>query len=322
MKNFYQLLPKPFFALAPMDDVTDTVFRQIIVNLARPDYMLTEFVNVDGLMSSGRQNLESKLKFSVQEKPLIAQLWGKNPVNFFKVAQEIKAMNFNGIDLNMGCPDKTVVRNGCCSALINNRQLAKEIILATVDGANGLPVSVKTRLGFNEVDLSWHEFLLGLPIQLLTVHLRTKKDMSKVFARWDYINQIKKLRDQINPDILLVGNGDVDNKKTGHRLAQQYQVDGIMIGRGVLKNPLAFSKEADCWDQYSIIQKINLFKDHLNNFNRVYFDSVDSRLFKLFKFAKLYLNGFNGSSNLRQHIMAQKSIEAVNKILDDFIDNL
>ncbi len=322
MKNFYKLLPKPFFALAPMDDVTDTVFRQIIVGLSRPDYMLTEFVNVDGLMSPGRHNLEIKLKFSAQEKPLVAQLWGKNPTNFFNIAQEIKTMGFSGIDLNMGCPDKTVVKNGCCSALINDRQLAKEIILATVEGAGELPVSVKTRLGFNQIDLSWHEFLLDLPIQLLTVHMRTKKDMSKIAARWDYMTKIKQLRDNINPDILLVGNGDVENRQTGLKIVQQYQVDGIMIGRGILKNPLAFSLESDQWDQYSIIQKINLFKSHLDSFSSTYNEYADARLFKLFKFAKLYLNGFNNSSDLRQKIMIQKSVEAVKTILDDFVTSL
>src|SRR5215831_14703029 len=163
-------LPKPFFVLAPMDDVTDTVFRQIVADCARPDIFFTEFVNVDGLQSAGRPHLLHRLQFTPKETPLIAQIWGKNPENFFKTAQQLangtfahelglpEGVNYQGIDINMGCPDKTVVKNGTCSALINNRDLAQEIIQATQEGAAGhLPVSVKTRLGFNTIDLSWHE---------------------------------------------------------------------------------------------------------------------------------------------------------------------
>src|SRR6476659_1566555 len=178
--NFLQQLPRPFFVLAPMDDVTDTVFRQVVADCAAPDVFFTEFVNVDGLQSPGRAKLIKKLQFTAKEKPVIAQIWGKNPENFCKTANELVEMGFAGIDLNMGCPEKTVVKNGCCSALINNRELAAEIIKATQEGAAGrVPVSVKTRIGFSQIDLTWLEFLLGLKLDMLTIHGRTRKEMSE-----------------------------------------------------------------------------------------------------------------------------------------------
>jgi tRNA-dihydrouridine synthase len=151
--------------LAPMDDVTDTVFRQIVADCAKPDLFFTEFVNVDGLQSPGREKLLHKVKFSDREKPIIAQLWGLKPENFYKTTKELIDMGFDGVDLNMGCPVKTVIKNGACAALINNRELAGEIIQATREAAGqDFPVSVKTRVGFTTVDMGWIEFLLSTKI--------------------------------------------------------------------------------------------------------------------------------------------------------------
>src|SRR5262249_11359886 len=217
-------LPKPFFVLAPMDDVTDTVFRQIILSTAAPDLFFTEFVNVDGLMSPGRSKLLKKLRFVAAEKRLVAQLWGLKPDNFRAVAEQIAdgtiarelglpdGCNFVGVDLNMGCPAKSEVQNGACSALIKleNRQLAEDIINATKEGLAGrLPLSVKTRIGFSAVDMTWFEFLLAQDLDMLTVHGRTRKEMSKVPAHWDIIGQVRELRDRLSPQTLIVGNGDV-----------------------------------------------------------------------------------------------------------------
>jgi tRNA-dihydrouridine synthase len=151
--SFLENLPNPFLVLAPMDDVTDTVFRQVVASLAKPDLFFTEFVNVDGLQSPGRPRLMHKLKLSNHEHPIIAQLWGLNPENYYKTTKEIIEMGYDGVDINMGCPVKTVVKNGACAALINNKELAGQIIDATkAAAANKIPVSVKTRVGFNEAD--------------------------------------------------------------------------------------------------------------------------------------------------------------------------
>jgi len=250
-----QQLPKPFFVLAPMDDVTDTVFRQIVTDCARPDLFFTEFVNVDGLQSPGRDKLLKKLRFTAKEQPLIAQIWGKEPESFRKPAAELVELGFAGVDLNMGCPIKAVVNNGCCSALINNRALAAEIIQSVKEGVAGrVPVSVKTRIGFNQVDLSWIEFLLGQGLDMLTIHGRTKKELSAVPNHWEVIGQVRQLRDKLAPGTLIVGNGDVASRAQGTQLAESYGLDGIMIGRGVFHDPFIFSRGSP-WKRCGAVYK-------------------------------------------------------------------
>ncbi len=221
MDSIIYTLPKPFFVLAPMFEVTDTVFRQVIAGVAAPDLFVTEFVNADALQSPGRAATLVRLEKTSAEKPLIAQIWGMKPDNYYKTAQELAAMGFDGIDINMGCPEKNVVRNGACIGLINNWELAAEIIQATKRGAGSLPVSVKTRLGMNEIDYSWHEFLLNQKLAMLIIHGRTRKEMSKVPVHWDAIEHIRHLRDQLSPTTLLVGNGDVLTRKLSPRFRRK-----------------------------------------------------------------------------------------------------
>ena len=208
----------------------------------------------------------------------------------------------------MGCPDKTVVKNGTCSALINNRELAEEIIKATQMGADGiLPVSVKTRLGFNSVDLSWHEFLLRQNIAMLTVHGRTRKEMSKVPAQWDQIGRIRELRDQIAPDTKIVGNGDVETRQQGIELAEWYGLDGIMIGRGVFHDPFVFAKTSP-WPEYTKEQRLALFSRHLKLFQEAWQDDERS-IVQLYKFSKVYMNGFEGAKEMREQFTGMQHIE-------------
>lgn len=305
-------LPKPFFVLAPMYDVTDTVFRQIVANCAPPDLFFTEFVNVDGLQSPGKKELIKRLQFTPKEKPIIAQIWGLKPDNFYKSAKDLVAMGFDGIDINMGCPDKHVVNNGCCIALINNRDLAKDIIDATKKGAGSLPVSVKTRTGFNDIDLSWHEFLLKQDLAMLTIHGRTKKEMSKVPANWDVIGEIRKLRDKISPETLIVGNGDVESRQQGEELAKKYHLDGIMIATGVFKDPFVFSKNSP-WQKLTNQERVDLFIKHAKLFKEVWGDTKPVKI--LNKFCKIYINNFDGAKELREDLMNSRSI-------DELLENL
>lgn len=314
MNNPYNL-PKPFFVLAPMDDVTDTVFRQIVASTAPPDLYFTEFVNVDGLQSPGRPKLLPKLQFTPTEKPIIAQVWGKNPDNYYKTAQELRTMGFAGVDINMGCPVKTVINNGCCSALINNRQLAGEIIAATQAGAGkDFPVSVKARVGFNEVDLSWPEFLLNKKLNMLTIHGRTTKQLSKVPASWGIIGQIRELRDHLSPTTLLVGNGDVRDHQHGAKLAEQYGLDGVMIGRGIFDDPFAFAADSS-WPCYAKAQKIALYRRHVELFARTW-QHGERRVQTLNKFCKVYIQGFDGAKELREQLMAAESAEELLGLLN------
>lgn len=305
---------RPFFVLAPMDDVTDTVFRRVVFDCAPFDVSMTEFVNVDGLCSVGRPKLMPKLSSACDKGQVIAQIWGKKPDNFRQIAQEIvngEIPGFAGIDLNFGCPDKAVLKNECCSALAlpEFRDRAGEIISATMNGVNGkLPVSIKTRLGFREIDYTWHEFLLGFKPSMLTVHVRTTRQMSKVPAQWEAIAPILELRDAISPTTKIVLNGDVQDYDHGLRLAEEYGVDGIMIGRGVFKNPYCFATNAEqVWERKGREERIELFKKHLRLHADIYPEGT-RKFDPLKKFAKIYISDFPGASELREQIMGTHSV--------------
>lgn len=368
-------LPSPFFVLAPMDDVTDTVFRQIVASTAAPDMYFTEFVNVDGLQSPGRPKLLPKLMMGPNEgiarllqldgergdneertshtdgmvsesrkpttkhsarsfdsmlgsaeqqvvtvrKPglIFAQLWGKTPENYYKSAQDIVRMGFDGVDINMGCPAKPIIQNGCCSALINNRGLTGEILHAVREGVDsitpGFPVSVKTRLGFKDVDLTWHEYLLQHKLNMLTVHGRTTAQMSKTEADWDKIGEIAKIRTSLSPQTLIVGNGDVMTRTQGIELAQKHGLDGIMIGRGIFHDPYVFAKESP-WGRMTKQQKIDLYTSHVKLFAKTW-DNGERQLHTLNKFCKVYIEGFPGAKDLREKLMNAQSISDLLEML-------
>lgn len=323
-------VPKPLFVLAPMDDVTDTVFRRIINSCAPADLYFTEFVNVDGLMSPGRVNLLKKLMFDVSEGPLIAQLWGLKPENFEAIARQIadgslanelglpKGVNFVGIDLNMGCPAKSEVKNGACSALIKDRPLAREIIEATKRGAGDIPVSVKTRVGFSSIDLSWIEFLLGFELDMLTIHWRTRKEMSKVPAHWELAQEVVSLKDKISPKTKIVGNGDVLTKKQGIELANLYHLDGIMIGRGVFYDPFVFADNS-AWQSVDKQSRIKLYKKHVELFAKTWPSNTKSRPIQtLNKFCKIYISDFDGAKEMREQLMFCQSTDELLEKLDSF----
>ncbi len=321
--SFLEKLPKPFFVLAPMDDVTDTVFRQVIAKNQAPDVFFTEFVNVDGLMSRGRKNIIQKLAFTNEEKPLIAQIWGKTPQNYQIIASELVAMGFSGVDINMGCPDKSVVKNGCCSALINNPDLAVEIIKSVKKGVNGrVPVSVKLRTGFNEVDFSWPELILKQGIDMLTVHGRTTKEMSKVPARWDDIKQVRILRDGIAPNTMVVGNGDVLSREQGEELADDSGVDGIMIGRAVFNNPFVFQKNSQ-WLEASQKARLEAYKMYVELFLKTYPPEARIRNWhSLKRMAKMYIHGLEEASKFRHSLVRSESADEMLGILNSKIDLL
>ncbi len=297
-----------------MDDVTDTVFRQIVADCAPPDLYFTEFVNADGLQSPGRPRLLHKLAFSPKEKPIIAQIWGLKPENFYKTTKELIEMGFAGVDVNMGCPVKTVIKNGACAALMHNRGLAEEIIQAVQQAAAGAcPVSVKTRSGFNNIDMSWIDFLLEQKLDMLSIHARTAKELSKTPANWDLLDAARARRDILCPSTLIVGNGDALTRAEALALARKHKLDGVMIGRGVLADPFVFAAKSP-WAGWSKQQKIDLYHKHIELFLETYKKS-ERRFETLRKFCKLYINGFNGASELRAKFMTTTSPEAALKLL-------
>lgn len=301
-----------------MDDVTDTVFRRIIAECASPDLYFTEFMNVDGYCSPGKHKVAKKIKKTDSESPIFAQLWGKKPENYYETAKEIVGFGFDGIDLNMGCPVKAVVKNGCCSALINHREEAKEIIDATrrgiEDSGKSVPLSIKTRVGWNTVDLSWIEFLLEQKIDMLTVHLRTVKEQSKVPAHWELMSKIKRLRDNIAPETILIGNGDVESLTQAKELANTYGIDGVMIGRGIFHDPYLFTEE-DVWATKDAQFRINLYKKHIELFEETWAGQYKTTA-PLNKFCKIYINGFDGAKELREKLMACDSVSELLEVID------
>jgi nifR3 family TIM-barrel protein len=300
-----------------MDDVTDVVFRRIVGEMAPPDMYFTEFVSVDGLQSPGRGRIIHKLALEKTERPVVAQIWGQKPENFEKTASELVDMGFDGVDLNFGCPVDVVVKNGCGSGMINKPDLAVEIVQAVKRGVAGrVPVSVKTRLGYNQNDFTWHELLLSQGIDMLTVHGRTRKEMSKVPARWEDIAKVVEIRNKIAPNTLIVGNGDVRDHTHGLQLAAESGVDGVMIGRGIFHNPYAFSPEAETfWLSKSSEEKKQLYKNHINLFCEIWQDDAQRRLVTLNKFCKLYINGFDGAKEMRESLMACKTSEELLALL-------
>jgi tRNA-dihydrouridine synthase len=313
MKNFWQDLPKPFFALAPMEAVTDIVFRHVVAKATRPDVFFTEFVNTASFCSpKGEHSTRSRLEFTPDEKPIVVQIWGKNPDDFAKMSQALASRGFAGIDINMGCPEKSVVHGGAGSGLIRTPKLAVEIITATKSGR--LPVSVKTRLGDRNIDewRDWLGLLLKQDLANLTVHLRTRKEMSKVPAHYELIPEIKKLRDEIAPNTLLTINGDISDRQAGEKIASEHNIDGIMIGRGVFQNPFAFEKDNR---QHTKDELINMLKTHLDIFDK-YSTIENPRKFNPLKhFFKVYIRNFEGASELREKLMQTKTTDEARDLL-------
>jgi len=161
--NFWKTLPRPFSVLAPMEDVTDSAFRRFIAKCGRPAVFYTEFTSTDGICSAGFSGVKHRLKYTEDERPLVAQIWGNNPDNYFKTCRILCEMGFDGIDINMGCPVPKVAKKGACSALIDNPDLARELIIAAKEAAGKIPISVKTRLGFKHLKTEeWGQTLLEL----------------------------------------------------------------------------------------------------------------------------------------------------------------
>lgn len=356
MGNFWHELPKPFFILAPMEAVTDVVFRHVINSAGRPDVFFTEFVNTDSFVSpKGKMSTRGRLAFTDDEQPMVAQIWGKTPDHFRQMAVGMKEMGFKGVDINMGCPAKDVVHTGAGSGLIRTPELAAEIIAATKEA--GLPVSVKTRLGDVQPDelTTWLTHILKQDVVNLTIHLRTRKEMSKVPAHYELIPEIKKLRDEIAPNTLLTINGDIRDRAHGLELVEKYGVDGVMIGRGVFTNPFAFARNDREWvtrggaapsesseaseegadraagpagsdlragsegisdDGSGNKEKLlNLLRYHLDLFDK-YSEELEPRKFDpLKRFFKIYIRDFPGASELRETLMHTKSTQEVREIL-------
>ena len=309
--SFWKTLPQPFFILAPMEAVTDVVFREVVKTAAAPDVYFTEFTNATGWVNAGNKATGNRLLKKNTEHPLVAQLWGAIPEDIAKLAIHCKELGYDGIDINTGCPDKSAIKSGGGSALIKNPSLTAEIVAAAKE--SGLPVSLKTRLGYSHIDEyhDWISFLLGLNLETLTVHLRTKKEMSKVDAHWELMPSVIEMRNQLAPNTLIVGNGDVRDRQHGLQLIKETGCNGIMIGRGIFHDPFAFEVEAT---QHSKEELLSLLRLQLQLFEEA--DEIVPRKFEpLKRFFKIYIRDFEGAGELRHQLMQTKSVDEVKSIL-------
>ncbi|MBI2120126.1 MAG: tRNA-dihydrouridine synthase [Parcubacteria group bacterium] len=314
-KNFWKNFKKPIFALAPMADVTDAAFRRIIAEYGKPDVMFTEFVSCDGLMSPGRERLLRDLEYTEDERPIVAQIFGSKPENFRKTAELVRELGFDGIDINMGCPEKNIQKQGSCAALIKVPELAKEIILAAKEGAGGLPVSVKTRIGYhkNEIE-TWLPALLETNPSAITLHARTKKEMSDVPARWDVIARAVAIRDELKSETLILGNGDVKNLIEAKQKVAETSVDGVMIGRGIFGNPWLFSGIESA---PTLEEKFCVMLEHTRLFEELFAGVKNFAIMK--KHYKAYVEGFPGAKELRVKLMAAENAGEVATLAKNFL---
>lgn len=316
MTNFWNELPKPFFVLAPMEAVTDVVFRHVIKTAAESDVYYTEFTNATGWVAAGERAIGTRLVKTDDERPLVAQLWGSDPRAIAALAKHCARLGYHGIDINTGCPDSSAIKSGSGAALIKNPELITQIIAAAKE--SGLPVSVKTRLGYSSLDerTEWISHLLQQDIVTLTVHLRTKKEMSKVDAHWEIMPEIKQLRDEIAPQTLLVGNGDVRDRQHGLELVAQTGIDGIMIGRGIFHNPYAFEKDKR---EHSREELLGLLRLQLDLFDQLSETHGDKPYDPLKRFFKIYIRDFPDASVLRDKLMQTKTTDEAREALNTFI---
>lgn len=323
MTSFWNTLPRPFFALAPMADVTDVSFRRLVMHLGKPDVFFTEFVSADGIyhlreikkIPDDENPLFNDLMYAKGEQPIVAQLFGSNPDTVRYTSEIIARLGFAGVDINMGCPDKSVEKQGAGAALMNNPSRAVEIVAAAKDGVaragSNIPISIKTRIGYDkEIIDEWIPNLLSTEPAAITVHLRTRKEMSDVPAHWEYMERIVKHRDACGADTLMIGNGDVRTLEEAKQKAMQSRSDGVMIGRAIFGNPWFFTgrtfNDASAKERIAALVTLSRFFEELSSIKPFH-------IFK--KHIKAFVSGFPRASELRVELMDTHSADELIAVL-------
>lgn len=355
MKNIWETVKKPFFVLAPMADVTDAAFRHIIAkyskyggqdigeygrftrpnfacppkflrnfertqNLGGPDVFWTEFVSADGLVrapENGKQKLLKDLEFSEGEHPIVAQIFSGKPEMIREASKICLDLGFDGVDINMGCPDRSIEKQGAGAALCKTPEIAKELILAAKEGVqNKIPISVKIRLGYNKDELeTWLPELLSVEPALVTIHARTRKEMSKVPARWERIRDAVKIRDELGSKTLIAGNGDVIDLEDARKKAEETGADGVMLGRAIFGNPWLFSEKIP-----TLKERLEVLIEHTKLFEELLGGTKSFALMK--KHYKSYIQAFPEAKDLRLKLMETENAREVEEVIIDFLKTL
>ncbi|MDE2188488.1 MAG: tRNA-dihydrouridine synthase [Patescibacteria group bacterium] len=327
---------RPIFVLAPMADVTDAAFRRIIAKYSRmgkksggPDVLWTEFVSADGLCSPGREVLLHDLAFSKIEHPIVVQLFTSHPDKMRQAAALVAGLGFDGVDINMGCPDRSIEKQGAGAAMMKDPKAAVAVIAAAREGAADISISVKTRIGYNKVDFDWLRILLEQKLPVLTVHLRTRKEMSLVPAHWELMPEIVKMRNEISPETILIGNGDVESLGDGYKKVDESGCDGVMFGRAIFGNPWLFdegkekekSKTEKLKDESNVIvEKLHMMVEHTKLFEKLLGEVKNFAIMK--KHFKAYVNGWDSAKELRVKLMETTNADEVKKVVDKYVDSI
>ncbi len=329
IKGFWEEVKKkagkePFFVMAPLADVTDVAFRDIIAKYSRmgkkgggPAVHWTEFVSADGLCSPGRKILERDLAYTEAQRPIVAQLFTGHPEKMKEACALSRSLGFNGIDINMGCPDKSIEKQCAGASMIKDSELARKVIESAREGAGDIPVSVKTRIGYNKNEINtWIVFLLELKLPVLTIHLRTRKEMSDVPAHWELMPEIIALRDKISPETLIIGNGDALNLEDGKQKAEASGADGVMFGRAIFGNPWLFDTQKK---EVTMREKLEVMLEHTLLYEKLLGDIKNFAIMK--KHYKAYVTGFDGAKELRAKLMETQNAEEGRKIVEEYLEN-
>ncbi len=303
-----------------MEDVTDTVFRRIVGLCGRPDLFFTEFIHTDVVLAKrrGRPGVTPRLVYSPQELPLVAQIWGNDPSAYARAAKRLASMGFSGVDINMGCPVRKIRKKGACAGLIRRPALAAELIAAAKEG--GLPVSVKTRTGYDRHDTErWVAHLLLQGIDALTVHGRYAEQESDEPANWNEIGRAAAIARELGVETAVVGNGDVTSRAEIAERCRAYGLDGVMVGRGVFVDPYLFAagERAGTFPRADAAQKLDLLHAHLRLYRDVWGATRNYEILK--KFYKIYLTGFPAAESLRARLNATHDYEAAEAVIADFL---
>ena len=333
--SFWQELKKPFFVMAPMADVTDAAFRALVAKRGAPDVSWTEFVSADGLyhtrevqkMPDDANPLMSGLRFSPEERPIVAQIFSNKPEMITYATKLVAELGFDGVDLNMGCPDRAIERQGSGAAMIKTPDIARAVIRAA-KGASRLPVSVKTRVGYSNESLDeWLPVLLEEAPAAITIHLRTRKQLSLVPANWEWMKKAVAIRDRVNPEVRIIGNGDITSTEQGKRLIEETGCDGAMIGRGMFGNPWVFegARRFDLENsglrsnlvsprEHTLEEKLAALIELAHGFERI---TPPKNFSILKKHIKAFVTGFPGAAELRAKLMESQSAAELERVLSE-----
>lgn len=306
---------KPILALAPMAGYTDSPFRRIVKEICPSAICFTEFTSIDGLLHDSESTFRQVTFDSKKERPVIAQIFGKQPEKFKQAAQILTKLGVDAIDINMGCPARKIVSSDHGSALLKNKKLAAEIVRAAAENTHA-PVSVKMRTGMQKYDENYFlDFALEMEksgAKLITVHGRTSKQMYSGNADWNPIYKLKKLA-----KIPIVGNGDI---KSGRDAIEKLQnLDGVMVGRSAMGNPWIFAEIAAAFANKpfrapSFQEKLPIIKKHLEL--SCEFKGQKWGIMEFRKHISCYIRGFPNASGFRQQLVTAETKDEVISILN------